>query len=671
MAQELITVSNTDFLSELSKAVPDGSCMWVNKFHGNPNGDDAKWSGMVYTPKDHTRSMCDQWAEFNTYFSVASVKTDDDGMYKRRKSTFTRMLALVVDDVDLNSLLSPPSWVLETSPGNTQAGYFLDENDPDCANEVLCSSVVKSMTMRGFIGGDVSGNNSVRYVRLPVGTNQKPRVTGHYRHKLLHWNPEIRLTLKEACSAVGMDLSSVSNASKIATQSLAPTSGLMSGSQDEKLASAVEAVLDGQFHEPLNIIAASLISTGAHPASVTNMLRGLMNAYSGDKDDRWMSRYKDIPRAVKTAEEKYKPKQSQTIDYSTGEILPDVIKEPIFEHVGSSLDEIKEIDWVIDRYVERDAISMVYGPSGVGKSFVAISMACCIVTGTPWFGMSVKQGPVFYIAGEGHNGLIRRFKAWEVSNNVSLKTAPLYKTRKAIGILNESESYELKLELNEMIKKYGNPSIIIVDTVARNFGDGDENKTEDMGKFVKELDDIRAQCGCHIQIVHHSGHEGTRARGNSSLRAAVDQEYQVTQSAPSAMLLTNTKMKDAESPADRHFKIKQVEISRDKDDIPINGAYLDVDGDPLDFAVGKSKTGQEIFARDVVKAIKDGWNGYETLGFDLNCTTNQARKIVERCSQDFKILLKEGRSFVVSPEILNDPLTFILNKADELKDEEN
>ena len=667
-------VTNTQFLGELAQAAPQGSCLWVNKFHGNPNSDDAKWGGMVYTPADHEREMCDGWGEFNTYFSVAAVTTDADGMFKRRKSTFVRMLALVVDDVELESLYSPPSWVLETSPGKTQAGYLLDDEDPDCANEELCSAVVKSMTMRGFIGGDISGNNAVRYVRLPVGTNQKPRVTGHFQHKLLVWNPNIRLTLEDACGAVGMDLDSVRNAAHTASGNLL-AAPVLSGTQEEKLQAAVEAVLQGHFHEPLNIIAASMISTGAHPAAVTNMLRGLMNAYPGHHDDRWQQRYKDIARTVRTAEEKFKPQAKPTpifadLDPETGELLPAAPVVPLFEHVGSGLDVIKDVEWLIDRYVERDAVSMVYGPSGVGKSFVVLSMACSIATGTPWFGMTVKKGPVFYIAGEGHNGLMRRFKAWETGEGVSLKDAPLYKSRKAIGLLNESEVSALRAELQDMMDQFGRPSMIAVDTLARNFGDGDENSTEDMSKFIKVLDEIRAEAGCHVMIVHHSGHEGTRARGSSSLRAAMDQEYQVTATGPGVVLLKNTKMKDAEPPGERHFRIKQIEIAQDVEGIPINGAFLASDGDPLDFPVGKNQQGQDIKARQVISVLKDGWVGYEVLAIKLNCSKITARRIVDKCTNDYKLMVKEGRGFVISPAVLEDPLTFIRNEVERLEEDD-
>lgn len=629
--QNAVVVSNTDFLAELAQAAPEGACLWVNRFHGNPNGEEAKWGGMVYTPADHAREMCDAWGEYNTYFSVAAVFKGEDGLFHRRKSTFARMLALVVDDVDLESLYAPPSWVLETSPGKTQAGYLLDGDDPDCANEDLCSAVVKSMTMRGFIGGDVSGNNAVRYVRLPVGTNQKPRVTGHFQHRMLQWRPQIRLTLEDACGAVGMDLDSVRNAAVQAASLSAPMPTSFGATQDQKLESAVAAVMQGHFHEPLNIIAASMISTGAHPAAVTNMLRGLMQAYPGPHDDRWEGRFKDIPRTVRTAEEKFKPapKAPPAIDPETGEIAPE---RPLFTKVSDLLGDLKPVQWLIEGYLETDALSMVFGPSGGGKSFTVVDMACCVATGTAWHGMPVRQGAVFYIAGEGHNGLARRFKAWTKARGIEITDqTPIFKSNRAVMMLDADAATSLSQEVERLAQETGHtPALVIVDTLARNFGDGDENKQADANMFIEHLDEyIRRRWQCNVMTVHHSGHDMDRARGSSAFKGAMDQEIWV-KGQNGLIELQVTKMKDAEIPANRRFKITQTGLGVFDDmEIEITGAYLEVDGNPLDFVVGKKQDGRDIKAIDVAKVLYPAWKGVPPTVTLLGCSERTLSRIMK------------------------------------------
>lgn len=647
-------VTNTEFLSELAQATPDGSCLWVNKFHGDP-GPESPWGGFVYTPSDHQREMCDDWGDYNTYFSVAAVKPGADGLFHRRRVNFSRMLCLVVDDVELESLLSAPSWVLETSPGKTQAGFFLDSEDPDCADEELCSAVVKSMTMRGFIGGDKSGNNSVRYVRLPGGTNQKPRTTGHFRHRLRVWRPSIRLTLEDACAAVGMDLdliklSPYTSASSVPAQPGTPSLNLP---QNEKLRECAKLVMSGSFHEPLNVLAASMIASGAHPAAVTNLLRGLMDAYPGPHDERWDQRVRDIPRCVMDAEKKFARPASPPsevvlalpalVDQDTGEITQPEPRK-LFTHVGDLLGNLKPIQWLVENYLETDALSLVYGPSGGGKSFTVVDIACCIATGTSWHGMPVRQGPVFYIAGEGHNGLARRFAAWQKARGVELKGAPIYKSNKAIMMLDASAAAEMAAEVASLCNLTGQkPSLVIIDTLARNFGDGDENKTQDANRYIEHVDAyIRRVWGCNVMTVHHSGHDSDRARGSSSFKGAVDQEIWV-KGQNGLIEMQVTKMKEAEIPSQRNFKIAQVGLGvEDECGVEITGAYLEVDGCPLDFPVGKRTNGTDIKALDVAKAMHPRWPGVPPMVLTLGCSERSLSRIMKTMRDQGLVTSQKG-----------------------------
>ena len=49
--------------------------------------------------------------------------------------------------------------------------------------------------------------------------------------------------------------------------------------------------------------------------------------------------------------------------------------------------------------------------------------------------------------------------------------------------------------------------MIVIDTLARNFGAGNENSTEDMNRFVASIDRyLREEFGSAILLVHHTGH---------------------------------------------------------------------------------------------------------------------------------------------------------------------
>lgn len=74
------------------------------------------------------------------------------------------------------------------------------------------------------------------------------------------------------------------------------------------------------------------------------------------------------------------------------------------------------VAYLIDGLIEAESFCLLFGQPSAGKSFVSISMAAAIATGRDWLGRGTQQGAVFYLAGEGHAGLARRLKAWEVNN---------------------------------------------------------------------------------------------------------------------------------------------------------------------------------------------------------------------------------------------------------------
>ena len=249
-----------------------------------------------------------------------------------------------------------------------------------------------------------------------------------------------------------------------------------------------------------------------------------------------------------------------------------------FEFSRADSLELKEIQWVVEDYVEADSLAQVFGDPGGGKSFVAIDIACCIASGTSWHGHEVRKGAVFYIAGEGHNGLARRLKAWELGNNVSLSGVPLFKSHRAAQLYDITDAAMVAQSIKTLVDESGlDPSMIIIDTLARNMG-GDENSTQDMNAFIQNMDIyLRQHYKCCVMVIHHSGAmDKDRSRGSTALRGALDAEYKVQlDQASKTITFEPKKMKDAEMPQAKCFGISQVDLPvNDKNGAPVKGAYL-------------------------------------------------------------------------------------------------
>lgn len=242
---------------------------------------------------------------------------------------------------------------------------------------------------------------------------------------------------------------------------------------------------------------------------------------------------------------------------------PDTCDRPAsaFRFVAVGDLEYRAPEYLIADLIETETLGLVFGDPGCGKSFVTTDMGLSVATGTPFHGRKVKQGAVFLIAGEGHNGLTRRFAAWAKHNGVCIKSAPLFMSNRPAQFLDHESATGVAEAVHQLAAQHGNPALILIDTLARNYGPGDENSTSDMGAFIAAIDDLKAQfSGCTVLIVHHSGHgDKQRARGAMALKGALDCEYRV-EKADNLIRLVNTKMKDAEPPKSLAFDLTGVDL---------------------------------------------------------------------------------------------------------------
>lgn len=250
--------------------------------------------------------------------------------------------------------------------------------------------------------------------------------------------------------------------------------------------------------------------------------------------------------------------------------------QPPFKFVVASEMPVNPIAWLVRSYIEEDALAVLYGPPGKGKSFFALDVSCCIASGAPFHGHDVKQGAVFYIAGEGHNGLARRLRAWAQHNETNIPDL-LFVSEAPADLSSATSAAQVADAVQCLATTTGEtPVLIVIDTLARNFG-GDENSATDMGHFVRNADALRRRWKATVMIVHHSGKDGDRgARGSSALKGAADAEYEISRCDDDKLIrLTPRKMKDAEEPQALAFKLVSVPVHDDTGSL-IGGAALEL-----------------------------------------------------------------------------------------------
>jgi hypothetical protein len=148
----------------------------------------------------------------NCFYVVSSFCSNDERKIRRSKNSFAAAHVLTLDDIGdgPNAKISwekvklPPSFVIETSLNNCQPGYILSAPETDAD---LFNRVVDALIHQGLAADADPGMKGVtRYVRLPVGTNNKTKYDRPHRHVLKEWHPERHYTLQDIIDAYELDL---------------------------------------------------------------------------------------------------------------------------------------------------------------------------------------------------------------------------------------------------------------------------------------------------------------------------------------------------------------------------------------------------------------------------------------------------------------------------------
>jgi putative DNA primase/helicase len=230
----------------------------------------------------------------------------------------------------------------------------------------------------------------------------------------------------------------------------------------------------------------------------------------------------------------------------------------IFSDITDLTKNISAPDYLIEELIELDTIGAIIGASSVGKSFVAISIAASVATGTMFAEKDVQQGTVLYLAGEGMNGIARRFSGWEQHTGIQIPKGSIHVSHRTIPLDASGASTLLAATegMDQDIK------LVVVDTLARHMT-GEENSNRDMSAFIAAADTIREEHGCAVLIIHHTGHsndKSNRARGASAFYASLDFEFILKGNKKGTGDIEGTKNKEGTIYPKRGFSLVPVEL---------------------------------------------------------------------------------------------------------------
>lgn len=219
-------------------------------------------------------------------------------------------------------------------------------------------------------------------------------------------------------------------------------------------------------------------------------------------------------------------------------------------------------EWRIDGLLPEVGLAMIYGASGVSKSFFSLDLLAHIADGREYGYRRhrVKQGRVVYVMAEGAGGMRKRIRAYRHVHPAQHKSfnivsaAPNLMTPEDVGQLSQS------------ILESGGAEVVVLDTLHATMAGADENSAKDMGILLANARSIVACLKCLVIFIHHTGKDEARgARGSSSIRAAMETEIEIVQNKndPNRRVARLSKQRDGDDNVSWEYTLEPVIVMGD------------------------------------------------------------------------------------------------------------
>ncbi len=187
----------------------------VVSFTGNPSSVPGKvWFGRSWQGgNDMTANLP---SDANNYFSLAVFKPDEAGQYRRQKARFHALHAVMLDDIGgkvaMERVTLPPTWLLETSPGNHQAGYLLRE---PLVDGLAADRMMNSIVAAGLSDPGANGPRA-RLARLPVAVNGKHKPP--FACRMVTWAPDLRYSVEELVDGLQLEMAQAARLKRLSAR---------------------------------------------------------------------------------------------------------------------------------------------------------------------------------------------------------------------------------------------------------------------------------------------------------------------------------------------------------------------------------------------------------------------------------------------------------------------
>lgn len=196
------------------------------------------------------------------------------------------------------------------------------------------------------------------------------------------------------------------------------------------------------------------------------------------------------------------------------------LKEFDFLKLTSPWDVDAQQEWAVDDFIPAQAVTMISGESGSGKSTVTLMLAYAVAKGEPFLGHATKQSKVLIVDRENGAAIYKeRFKRLKLDRNDDILYWGGWQDP-----LPQGPKFKPLLEFAKEHKP-----VIIFDSFIAFLEEGSEQDATEVRRYMDAYRFL-ALAGATVVFIHHTGKgDNTKDyRGSSDIKGSVDMAWVLT-----------------------------------------------------------------------------------------------------------------------------------------------
>jgi hypothetical protein len=202
-----------------------------------------------------------------------------------------------------------------------------------------------------------------------------------------------------------------------------------------------------------------------------------------------------------------------------------------------------EIDWMVEGKIHSKGLCQIFGESYAGKTLLVLDLVMSWCAGLPeWQGYKLNNGgkpqDAVYVAAEGGAALSVHVDAWmkyhpeveweDLSGLLFLDGGEGDHMFLSIGKTEVDDTESWTRLKQEIITANIAPTVMVFDTQIDLAPGIEENSNTDMVGVLRKVKSLGDQLGFVAIVVHHTGHDGNKARGASGMKGKCDTQAKLT-----------------------------------------------------------------------------------------------------------------------------------------------